>query len=183
LAGLTKKQRRIVEDLPQLESELGLSPADLIEAGEIGGGLTAALEVARRRLIASGIVQEYTFIDELLGTIIVKYFFGASIGPRAWRTKRFQRFNYYILEKLSLLQKLDLVHAIRALPRDVLDYVQTLNHLRNAMAHSFFAENLRGLRTFYKGQDVLTLEGFLAFRADEEPALRVLVRRAYRVQI
>lgn len=58
-----------------------------------GVELTTMLELAVRRLVSSAIVFEYTFIDELLGTIIGVYFEGARGGRQAWQTKRFQRFN------------------------------------------------------------------------------------------
>ena len=137
------------------------------------------LELIRRELIASAIVHEYTFVDELLGSVIAKYFFGAAGGRKLWRTKRFQRFNHFILERLYVQQKLALARDIRPLPRESVTYVDKINDLRNAVAHAFFPENLRGKRTSYKGRDVFTIDGFRALREDRDAALAPLFRRAY----
>jgi hypothetical protein len=112
--------------------------------------------VTKRRLIAADIVQKYTFIDELLGTIIARYFFnfGETNFRRLWRTKRFRRFNYFILKRMSTIQKMDLVKDIRPLPSSTVDYIQRVNRLRNAVAHAFFPENLQGSRTKYKDMDI-----------------------------
>lgn len=101
-------------------------------------------------------------------------------GKNIWRTKRFQRFNYFILERLSLLEKTALVDDIRALPRGVRAYIGSINDLRNAVAHAFFPENLKGDRTSYKGRDIFTLDGLRALRADREPTITLLSRRAFR---
>jgi hypothetical protein len=79
-----------------------------------------------------------------------------------------------------VLEKMALVNDIRALPRGVRAYVGAVNDLRNAVAHAFFPESLKGDRTSYKGRDIFTLDGFRALRADREPAIDVLWRRAFR---
>jgi hypothetical protein len=50
--------------------------------------------------------------------------------------------------------------------------------MRNAVAHAFFPENLKGRRTRYKGVDVFSIEGYRGFRADLEPVVAILMRRA-----
>jgi hypothetical protein len=61
----------------------------------------------------------------------------------------------------------------------VVTYIDKLNDLRNAAARAFFPENLRGERLLYKKLDVFTIEGFRRFRADREPAVEILMHRAY----
>jgi hypothetical protein len=118
----------------------------------------------------------------MLGTIIAHYFFGVAGGSKAWRTKKFQRFNYFVLERLYLQQKLALVKDLRPLPKYAVTYIDKLNDMRNAVAHAFFPENLRGDRTLYKGKDIFTIEGFRGFREDRGPVVEVLMRRAYGVR-
>jgi hypothetical protein len=70
---------------------------------------------------------------------------------------------------------------IRPLPKGAVDFVSKLNDLRNAVAHAFFPENLRGKRTLYDGIDVFSIEGFGRFAEDREDAIKVLFRRAFGV--
>jgi hypothetical protein len=126
------------------------------------------LKMAKHKLVIAQIVEDYTHIDELLGTIIVKYFFdfGAKNARQLWRTKRFERFNHFILERMYLVQKLALVKAIRPVPREAARFVEKSNDLRNAVAHSFFPENLRGERTMYDNKNVFSPEGFGRYAED-----------------
>jgi hypothetical protein len=179
---LTRTQRRVIGEIDEISEELGLDHRVVVEEWEGSEFLTTMLGLIRDELIVSAIVHEYTFIDELLGSIITKYFFGSAGGRSAWRTRRFQRFNHFILERLYLLEKLALVRDIRPLPRAVVTYVQSVNDLRNAVAHAFFPENLRGERTSYRKLDVFTIEGFRALRADRDPTISLLMRRAYGVK-
>jgi hypothetical protein len=55
-------------------------------------------------------------------------------------------------------------------------YIDKVNDLRNAVAHAFLPENLRGKRTTYKNLDVFTIAGFRALRTDREPVLEILFR-------
>jgi hypothetical protein len=179
VARLTKVQRRITQEIDEITEELGLNHRALIKEFVGTEYLTPLLKIAREELIAAAIVHEYTYIDELFGSIIAKYFFGAAGGRQVWRTKRFQRFNYFILERLYVQQKLALVKDIHSVPREAVAYVEKVNDLRNAVAHAFFPENLRGKRTTYKRIDVFSIEGFRALREDRAAALDPLFRRAY----
>jgi hypothetical protein len=179
---LTRAQARIIAEIDEVTDELGLGHRTIVEKWEGSEHLTTLLGFVRRELVAAAIVHEYTYIDELLGSIIARYFLGAPGGRRAWRTRRFRRFNYFILEKLYVVQKLALVRDIRPLSRESVRYIEKINDLRNAVAHAYFPENLRGERTTYKGLDVFTIEGFRALRADRDEALEPLFRRAVHVR-
>jgi hypothetical protein len=53
-------------------------------------------------------------MDEFLNMRICHYFFGKKRNfPQLWRTKRFRLFNHFLLDKIYLLQKLELVGSIR----------------------------------------------------------------------
>jgi len=62
-------------------------------------------------------------MDEFLNMIICWQYFGKRRPfPQLWRTKRFKSFNHFILDKLYLLQKLDLVRSIHEIPKSVVSY-------------------------------------------------------------
>jgi hypothetical protein len=174
----TGAQRRLIEEIRQIQVELGLDLEELVEEHE-GRERTYDLEMARDRLIAAAIVEDYTWFDEGLACIIARYFFGRRSFIELWRTKRFQRFNHFILERLYLLQKLALVKDLIEVPREVVTYMEKLNDLRNAVAHSFFPENLRGKRTTYRGLDIFTLDGFRTLQEDRQPAATFVMQRAH----
>jgi len=93
-------------------------------------------------------------MDELLNDVICREFFSRERSyPKLWRTKRFRAFNYYVLERIYLVQKADFVRACtRMLPKVYKDLL-ALNELRNALAHSFFPENRR-VKPGWKGVDI-----------------------------
>src|SRR5260370_8123785 len=66
---------------------------------------------------------------------------------RRWRTKKFERFNYYILEKMSLLEKLAFVKDVYQVRKPVSADIESINAICNALAHAFFPENLKAHRT------------------------------------
>jgi hypothetical protein len=117
--------------------------------------------------VRSEIIFQYTYIDELLGVAICHYFFGKKRGfIKLWKTKRFRNFNYFILEVLSLTEKLRLVKAIRPVPKGVAADIEAINNLRNGLAHAFFPENLRSAKPTYKGKDIFSVEGVERFIED-----------------
>jgi hypothetical protein len=74
----------------------------------------------KNQIVRSQVVADYTFIDEMLGAAICHYFFGKKHGfIKLWKTKKFRDFNYYILEVLSITEKLRLVKAIHDVPKSV----------------------------------------------------------------
>jgi hypothetical protein len=126
-----------------------------------------------RQLVLSKVIWEYTYVDELLGSVICHFFFGTKKDfPNLWRTKRLQTFNYYILEVLSLSEKLRLVKSIQTLPKSIAADIETLNALRNGLAHAYFPENLRSYKPIYKGLDIYSREGLERFVEDMRKATR-----------
>jgi hypothetical protein len=124
------------------------------------------LELAKDQIIRSAIIQKYVLLDEFLSAVVCWHFFGKRRGfPELWRTKRFRSFNYFVLERLYLLQKLDLVRSIHEIPKWVSSDLAALNDLRNGIAHSFFPQNRRR-KPDWKGVSVFTIEGFEDFLQD-----------------
>jgi hypothetical protein len=141
-------------------------------------GRTAILELAKRQIVLSEVVRTYTLVDEYLNTAMCHYFFGKQRGfIRLWRTKRFQVFNYHVIEELSLLQKLRFVQAVRKIPNRVKEAIERLNALRNGLAHAFFPENLRRSQPRYRGKDIFSLEGTRIFQEDMEEVCDYFINR------
>jgi hypothetical protein len=168
-SGLTSKQKRIIKELDDIYSLIGMDYWDIDKYPK--EGRTAILELQKRQAIIGEIIMQYTLIDEMVNCEICTYFFSSSKSSiQLWRTKKFQNFNYYILESLYLLEKLRLVQTFYGIPKNIVDDVERLNALRNAVAHAFFPENLRGYKTWhkavYKGKDIFTLEGIKLFTQD-----------------
>jgi hypothetical protein len=168
-SGLTPKQKRMVKQLDDICTEIHMDYWNIEKYPE--EMRTGMLELQKRQAIVGDIVTQYTIIDEALGDGICRYFFGASESSiQLWRTKKFQNFNYYVLERLYLLQKLRFLGSFREVPKDIRQSVAKLDALRNAVAHAFFPENLKDYskwrRVVYKGKDIFTLEGMKLFRED-----------------
>jgi len=159
-----KVQRELTEQLKAIFSTLSLDYWN-IETWEPEWKI-ARLEVAVRWLVKAEVVHQYTLVDELLACRICRYFFGKRSFPLLWRTKKFQLLNYHVIEELSLMPKLRFAKSISSLPKGVAADIERLNALRNAMAHSFFPENLKRQKPMWKGKSIFTSEGFAVFEED-----------------
>ena len=117
---LRKKQRKLVAELRYLLSILALDPTAII-ASDDPEAWTTRFELAKDQIIRSAIIVKYVLIDEFLSMAICwQYFRKKRSFQQLWRTKRFQSLNCLVLEKLYLLQKLDLVrafHTLEIIPR------------------------------------------------------------------
>ena len=121
----------------------------------------------RRHFIRGEVVLQYTFVDEYLNNALCRYFFGAkAYFPKLWKTQRFRNFNYYVVEGLSLMKKLQFLKSIHKIPKIVSADVERLNNLRNGIAHAFFPENLRSAKPHWKGKSLFSSEGLHAFDTD-----------------
>jgi hypothetical protein len=162
---VTSKQKRLIQELDGIVSHLGL---DYSKIGDYEkAARTPHLERIKKHLIRGEVVGEYTLIDEFLNNRLCHYFFGRKRSfIQLWKTKKFKNFNYYIVEQLSLLEKLRFVKAISKVPKQVAAEIERVNSLRNALAHAFFPENLRGSKPFWKGKDIFTLDGLKRFSED-----------------
>lgn len=139
---------------------------DAIIADEDVDGRTPRLELAKDQIIRSAVILKYVLMDEYLSAVICWHYFGKKRSfPRLWRTKRFKSFNYFILERLYLLQKLDLVKSIHTIPKYVSADLAALNDLRNGIAHSFFPQN-RKRKPEWKAKSIFTDGGFERFLED-----------------
>lgn len=173
---LTKKQRALVTELKELISGLDLSPDEIAEEAD-PDARTTYLEIAKDQIVRSAVVLKYVLMDEFLSAIMCWHYFGKTRGfSQLWKTKPFKTFNYFILERLYLLQKLDLVKSVHVLPKWVSSDLAALNELRNAVAHSFFPQNRRR-KPEWKGQSVFTRPGFDRFLEDMQKLSDFFVER------
>lgn len=163
---LTRKQSQLVAEIKEIMKTLSIDTEQVISETK-PREVTVALEVMRNEVIKGRIVNWYTLLDEVLGMIISAYFFGAKSDTiHLWRTKKYKIFNYYVLEKLSLMEKFALVKGIKKVPKQIAKHMEYFNSLRNAVAHAYFPENLRSFKTMYKGEDIFSLRGVTLLRDD-----------------
>jgi hypothetical protein len=88
---------------------------------------------------------------------------------------------------MSLLEKLAFVKDVYTVPRGIAADIESINAIRNAVAHAYFPENLRAYRSkpgwtaaklsgpHYKGVDVFTFDGFDRFLADSRRAVKFMI--------
>lgn len=125
-------------------------------------------------------ILKYVLMDEFLSAVICWHYFGVKKSfPQLWRTKRFRSFNYFILEKLYVLHKLDLVKSMHEIPKWVSSDLGALNEIRNGIAHSFFHENRRRKHE-WKGQSLFTIAGFEHFLKDMQKVSDFFVGKFWR---
>jgi hypothetical protein len=176
---LTGKQRQLVGELRQLLSILVLDP-DAIIADEDVEGRTPRLELAKDQIIRSAVILKYVLMEEFLSAVICWHYFGKRRSfPHLWKTKRFRSFNHFVLERLYLLQKLELVKSIHDIPRPIGADLAALNDLRNGIAHSFFPQNRRR-KPEWKGQSIFKEAGFERFLEDMGDLSDFFVERFWR---
>ncbi len=137
-----------------------------------------ALRGVRREVIRGEVISQYTLIDEHLGSKIVQYLYPKKKFIKLWKTRNFQRFNFFILERMPLMQKFAMVKDIYRIPKSISEKIEAVNALRNALAHAFFPENLKAYMSkgrpqprksvpvTYKGVDIFTIDGIGRFLDD-----------------
>jgi hypothetical protein len=161
---LTKRQRAQIKEIKDLQEIFGLDYERMLEYE--AAARTPRLEATKRTLVRGQVVLLYTIVDELLSMRIRRYFFAGRNFAKARRTKKFQRFNHHVLDELSLLQKLRFARSIQEPPMHITADINRLNALRNALAHTFFPEDLRHSRTDWKGKSIFSRDGAARFQDD-----------------
>jgi hypothetical protein len=165
MSPLTKKQKRLVAELHKLYKLLSLDFYDIKAYPK--QRRTPQLELMWRAAVRQEVVTAYTHIDEYLASELCVHFFGTGRWfPALWKTKRFQLFNAHFLEEISLMPKFRYVKALKKIPKSIAADIERLNALRNAVAHSFFPENVKRSRAMWKGQSVFSPEGIERFSED-----------------
>jgi hypothetical protein len=158
----TTKQRALQKEVSELLKFLRFT-TDL--TGVDSRLRTSRLTLTKRELIVSAILGRYLLIDEHLSNEMCWKFFPRRTFSALWKTKRFRTFNHHVIDRLSLLQKLEFVRAQIDLPSEFCERIRALNSLRNAVAHSFFPEN-RKVKPKWKGHDIFVEDGYGHFFHD-----------------
>lgn len=170
---LTRKQKRLIKELDEIMQTQGLDYWNIARYEK--EARTPTLESIKREVIKGVVVDEYTLIDEYLNMVLCNYFFGKKRSyQQLWRTKKFKTFNY-ILEELHLMQKLRFVKEVIKIPRAITKTIELKNSVRNAVAHSFFPENLKRYKAVYKGKDIFSLEGLRLYKEDMRKVIELFV--------
>jgi hypothetical protein len=147
---------------------------------------TTAFRIAIAHLVVAEVINGYTMIDETLTDYLCRYYFKKPDSPKFiyWKQKKFRVFVHFMLDEMYLLKKMQMVHAIRPLPKDVRATIGRVNAIRNAMAHSFFPENRKEHmqigKVLYSGMDIRTPPGLQQFSDDWRTANSYLRKRVYR---
>jgi hypothetical protein len=181
---LTPKQSRLKQEIEDIAEFIGMDHWNIADYEE--EARTPKLQIMKNQLVRGEIIMKYALIDELLTVIICHHYFkkpkkGFSFIS-LWKTKRFQIFNYYILDDVYLLQKLRVAHAIAEIPAPIRNAIERVNALRNSIAHSFFPENRRQYisykKVIYRDADIFTKLGVEKFSQDLTMIEEYLFERA-----
>jgi len=174
---LTRAQQRHFREIVAIATELGLDyPNVFMYSDERRLNFLGHI---RSVMVRGFIVEQYTLADEFLSSAIAAYFFRGRNFIRMWKRERFANFNYFVLEKLSVRDKLALVKEIGAIPKGVASAIEDIIQVRNVVAHVFFPENVRAVRRKsiarratppisypYKGADIFSSKGLTHFKQD-----------------
>ncbi len=187
---LTQRQRKLIDELEEIARIVRVDYWNIREREK--EARTPVLEVMKRELIRGEVIGQYTLIDDLLSTEVCLYFLPGKDLIKQWKTEKFRRFNYYVIERLYMTQKLAFLKDVYDVPKEIAGKIEEINALRNALAHAFFPENLRvyqmkgrpGPRkpviVRYKGQDLFSIEGVSAFVEDCSKVTDFLLRKLKR---
>jgi hypothetical protein len=125
---LTAAQRRLIDEIKEISETVRMDHWNILDYE--AAARTPVLQVMRQKLIRADIIMTYTLIDELLSVVISKYYFrrGPSANFRQlWRTKKFRLFANYPLDEVYLLNKMRMVHDIKAIPSDLRNAIERVN--------------------------------------------------------
>ena len=178
---LNKTQKKTVQEIDEIIELIGLDHRNILNYDK--EARTPVLHNMKDQIMRSAVVMDYVLIDEFLSQVLVEYYFGrAESSIDLWKTKKFKLFNYCILEKLYLLNKLDHVKEIIEIPSSIETKIRKLNDLRNSLAHSFFPEN-RKVKICYDGKSVYALQGFKEYHKDVEKITTYFMNKLWKVKI
>jgi hypothetical protein len=181
LMALTRVQKTLHKEAEEI-AEIAMVDFWNIERDWEQEWRTTAFRIAIARLVVAEVVNQYTMLDEVLTNYLSRYYFKKPRESRYifWK-KKFRLFVHFMLDEMYLLKKMQMVHAIRPLPKEVRGTIERVNAIRNAMAHSFFPENrkehMKAGKVLYAGKDIRTAAGLQLLRHDCDEAYEHLKKR------
>ncbi len=113
---LTRLQQRLRREAEELSVMAKLDFWNIEKQDE--EARTPLLRLAISYFVVGAIVTEYTLLDEILSTLICRYYFKrrrkAFIN---WRQKKFRTFVQYVLDEMYLMKKMEIVHPLSRCPK------------------------------------------------------------------
>jgi hypothetical protein len=182
---LTRLQKKLHKEAEQI-AEMARVDFWNIERDRERPWRTIAFKMAIAHLVKAEVITQYTLLDEILSDYLCRYYFKKPNGAPwiYWKQKKFRVFVHFMLDEMYLLKKMQMVHAIRPLPKEVRRTIERVNAIRNGMAHSFFPENRKEHhsvgKVLYDGKDIRTREGLEKLKDDCQEAYRYIQKRVCR---
>ncbi len=171
---VSKRQKGLALEIENLIKDQGLS-VDQIMKEENSDARTAILELAKDQIIRGQIIFDYALIDEALNAMIRSYFFGKNVK----KNKKMKSFDNDVLEKLYILNKLEIAEKYCKFPSLANTFIRELNRIRNGLAHSLSPEELKTNKPLYKGKSVYDIEGLNIYHQDMDKVFRFLTKKAW----
>jgi hypothetical protein len=132
---LTRTQKRLIDDLDKIMFAAGLDYWNILDRDpKYDKHRTVVLQAMMREIVRGEVISQYTLIDEHLSSKICHYMFENNRFMNLWKTKKFERFNYFILEKMSLMEKLAFVKDVYKVSKAIAADIDAINAIRNALA-------------------------------------------------
>ena len=161
---LNDTQKKYISEIDEIIDLVGLDYNKILNYDK--EARTESLLNIKDQIIRSSVLMEYLRIDWYLTQIIIRYYFGEDKSMiDLWKNKKFELFNYHILEKLYLINKLELAKKIIQIPESINNKISKINDLRNSLAHSLFPENRR-VKVLYNNKSIQDMQGFKEYQDD-----------------
>lgn len=173
---LTPKQKKLMKELDSIYSVIGMDYWEIGKHPE--EDWTGMLEFQKRRVITGDIIGRYTLVSELVDALICIYFFRLGECQVQWGSEKLEKFNEYILEGRSLLQKFRIINGVYDIPANIKRDVERLNKVRNVVAHKCLS-GVPGdwsgeLKATYRGKDIFNLEAIKMLKEDTDNIVNYL---------
>jgi hypothetical protein len=174
---LTPDQTKALEELHVISTIVGYD-LEMIRDPARADWVSADINDSREMIIRGYLVTEFTVLDELMDRYLLRYFLEEDLDSSLGELRDAERgmnFIHHVLQNLYLLQKFALFEKVEQPPMSVRQYIQRVNDLRNAVAHTFVIEKRRSAPT-YKGLDIFSIDGLTQFALDGNDARAYLSR-------
>ena len=131
---LSPYERRLWVEIDRILYQNYLSPRTVTDfwAGD-RDAIVWHLKSMKVRIIRTIVLGYYVELDDTFNSLIWRQMTGSKFSNRGKRSKIIRG----MLDKLYLLQKLDIIRSVRAVPKGITGSVMALNDLRNTLAHRF----------------------------------------------
>lgn len=158
---LTPYQKRLLGEIRKLQEYVIIHKEEEIQSA-IEPARNVLLRMSKEALIKTAILQEYLWIDELLKGEINSYLFYKK--PSIKHRKKI--LIEYMIDKLGYSEKYDLFRKIAKPRQYILEYLKTINRLRNVVTHYYSPQHeVKKVkkRILYKGNNIFNITTFKKF--------------------